>query len=242
MFHRYDDVIGGGSNGSPEGGFNRDADIYGNFFINANDDAIELDGGQSNVRLYNNRMTMTYCGVSAAPCIVGPSYIFRNVFHDGGDSEFSHSVMLKNHFGDIGCGRIFYVGNTGYGIGAYPQVKHSNANEVRLVTRNNVLPETIPAILPAGDLDYDLYYIENPLARKIFGALANGRGFEKMAWRPLSGLNRPPTVTIVWSPAAMEPDAQSHCPTCGRTIERPRAHGHWEKIPGTCQSARYRSD
>ncbi|MES2309870.1 MAG: right-handed parallel beta-helix repeat-containing protein, partial [Verrucomicrobiota bacterium] len=44
--HRWNDVIEGFENGSPLGGFYRDSDIYGNMLAFANDDCVELDGGQ----------------------------------------------------------------------------------------------------------------------------------------------------------------------------------------------------
>lgn len=154
---RYDDVIGGGTNNSPLGGFAWNADIYGNFFLNANDDGIELDGGQSNVRCYRNRFISSYCGISTAPCIVGPSWLFDNLLHDPGDVNGRFGAELKTHFGDMGTGRIVAVGNTmncpppG---GPLPQV--SDPASVRLYARGNVM--TRIGVQPGErmDMDYDL--------------------------------------------------------------------------------------
>ena len=52
---RWNDAVEGCGNFHADGGFNRDADIYGNFMIFSNDDAIELDGGNQNVRCFGNR-------------------------------------------------------------------------------------------------------------------------------------------------------------------------------------------
>jgi len=155
--HHYDDVVGGGNNASPTGGFAFNADIYGNFFINSNDDSIELDGGQSNIRCYGNRMVGSFCGISAAPCIVGPSYIFGNLVHDMGDENGVGPGTFKTHFGDIGVGRIFYVGNTARGLSGGPASGQSDKNSVRIFSRNNVLPDTLPSLLVKGDIDHDLY-------------------------------------------------------------------------------------
>ena len=115
--HRWDDTIGGGVNDSPTGAFNRDGDIYGNMFALGNDDGIELDGGQSNVRCYRNRFEGMLCGISVAPCIVGPSYVFQNLIVNLGDFTNYGALGLKTVFGDLGVGRIHYFNNTGPGIG-----------------------------------------------------------------------------------------------------------------------------
>lgn len=154
---RYDDVIGGGTNNSPLGGFAWNADIYGNFFLNANDDGIELDGGQSNVRCYRNRFISSYCGISTAPCIVGPCWLFDNLLHDPGDENGRSGAELKTHFGDMGTGRIVAVGNTincpppG---GPLPAV--SNPASIRLYARGNVMTHSCAKPGPLTDMDHNL--------------------------------------------------------------------------------------
>lgn len=76
--NRFNDVIEGRGNGFVWGGFVRDTAIYNNILAYANDDIIELDGGQNNVALYNNTLQHGYCGVSLAPNMHGPSYVFNN--------------------------------------------------------------------------------------------------------------------------------------------------------------------
>ncbi|QCZ94439.1 right-handed parallel beta-helix repeat-containing protein [Salinimonas iocasae] len=80
--HRFNDVVEGRKNGEPLGGFVRDSAIYGNTFRYANDDGIEIDGGQYNVLVYNNEISHSYTGVSAIPTRVGPAFIFNNYIHD----------------------------------------------------------------------------------------------------------------------------------------------------------------
>ena len=77
--HRWNDAIEGCDNFGAAGGFNRDSDIYGNFCIYANDDCIELDGGQQNVRCFQNRFESGYMGVSIQGCMVSPVYLFDNL-------------------------------------------------------------------------------------------------------------------------------------------------------------------
>ncbi|WP_438864522.1 right-handed parallel beta-helix repeat-containing protein [Neptunicella sp.] len=85
--HRFNDVIEGDANARMWGGFVRDSAIYDNYLAYANDDVVELDGGQSNVLFYNNEVEQGYCGVSAIPNQLGPSYIFNNYIHNLGDER-----------------------------------------------------------------------------------------------------------------------------------------------------------
>ncbi len=160
-YHRWDDTIGGGENSSPDGAFNRDGDIYGNMFALGNDDGIELDGGQSNVRCYQNRFEGMLCGISVAPCIVGPSYVFRNLIVNLGDFTNYSGLALKTVFGDIGVGRIHYFNNTGSGIG-FDTRKPTIELNPRLMTRNNNLSGNwqIHKLTIPVDMDYDLFHHE----------------------------------------------------------------------------------
>ena len=78
--HRWNDAVEGAGNFHEDGGFNRDADIYGNFMIFANDDCIELDGGQQNVRTFENRFEGALCGASIQGCMVSPTFVYNNLF------------------------------------------------------------------------------------------------------------------------------------------------------------------
>jgi hypothetical protein len=77
--HRWNDAIEGCDNFGEGGGFNRDSDIYGNFCIYANDDCIELDGGQQNVRCFQNRFEAAISDISIQGCMVSPVYVFDNL-------------------------------------------------------------------------------------------------------------------------------------------------------------------
>ena len=78
--HRWNDAIEGCDNFGAGGGFNRDSDIYGNFCIYANDDCIELDGGQQNVRCFRNRFEAAFSDISIQGCMVSPVYLYENLF------------------------------------------------------------------------------------------------------------------------------------------------------------------
>lgn len=142
--HRFNDVIENSQNGALDGGFGTNADIYGNMMIFSQDDAIEIEGAQSNVRLFNNRIEQTFCGISTAPNRQGPSYIFNNVIWNLGDEEKSQSVAVKNGGGDSHTqGRQFFFNNTMYvvkncisGVGYGSSV---NRAKYYATSRNNIL-------------------------------------------------------------------------------------------------------
>ncbi|MFT5542460.1 MAG: hypothetical protein ACI97K_002332 [Glaciecola sp.] len=92
---RFNDVIESRSNIRHHGGFLRDSAIHDNYLAFANDDVIELDGGQSNVLIYNNTITQGYCGISLAPNMIGPSYVFNNDISDLGDERGSEWAAFK---------------------------------------------------------------------------------------------------------------------------------------------------
>ncbi|MBO5990261.1 MAG: right-handed parallel beta-helix repeat-containing protein, partial [Lentisphaeria bacterium] len=92
---RWNDAVEGLYNFNEDGGFNRDAEIYGNFMIFCQDDNIELDGGQQNVRCFGNRFEASYCGVSIQGCMSGPCYVFGNMFLNTGDQFGFHGQNIK---------------------------------------------------------------------------------------------------------------------------------------------------
>ena len=78
--HRFNDAVESFGNFDVDGGFNRDADVHGNFMAFCNDDCIELDGGQHNVRCFNNRFEASLVSVSIQGCMQSPSFVYNNVF------------------------------------------------------------------------------------------------------------------------------------------------------------------
>ena len=60
-------------------GRNEEIDIYGNELTDCFD-AIECDGFWSNLRIWGNRFHGAMAGISAAPPLMGPRYVYRNVF------------------------------------------------------------------------------------------------------------------------------------------------------------------
>lgn len=110
--HRFNDAVESQGNFAEDGGFNRDADIYGNFMIYCNDDCIELDGGQRNVRLFDNRFEGALVGPSIQGCMVSPSFVFDNVISGLGDEFGNTGSGFKTGGGRHGAeAKTFVWGN-----------------------------------------------------------------------------------------------------------------------------------
>ena len=77
--HGFNDGIGGSNNFSFTGNMNRDSDIHGNIIRNCWDDAIECEGGNTNVRIWGNYIHLVLQWNSNSIDIKRSIYIFRNV-------------------------------------------------------------------------------------------------------------------------------------------------------------------
>lgn len=162
--HAFNDGIGGGSNYSFEGNMNRDSDIYGNIVRNAIDDAIEVEGGNTNVRIWGNYMDMYFQGIATATTSKGPIYMFRNVFGESrvGFRNTHGGAMFKNGEREpYAGGRRYIFHNTAVQPNGAFHVfsSHPNPNGV---TRNNIFD--VPGRLatnrvsePESDYDYDYF-------------------------------------------------------------------------------------
>ena len=163
---RWNDAVEGLYNFNEDGGFNRDAEIYGNFMIFCQDDNIELDGGQQNVRCFGNRFEASYCGVSIQGCMSGPCYVFNNMFVSTGDQFGNSGQNIKTSTGGSGLDAIAYVLNNsftggGVGFGMNKLLKavvmnnafdtsnvcnKENMKKIGSVSDYNVMPESAEAV------------------------------------------------------------------------------------------------
>ena len=136
--HRWDDAVGGHGNFDPDGGFNRTGEVYGNFMIFPNDDAIELDGGQQNVICYRNRFEGGLCGVSIQGNVVSPSYVVDNLFSGMDDEMGEPGQTIKTAGFDIyGQGPYSLVqGNVLWGRGSGLHVPSSRSKDPRHPSRD----------------------------------------------------------------------------------------------------------
>ena len=174
---RWNDAVESSGNGLIYGGFFRDSDIYGNVFACSNDDSIELEGGEMNIRFYFNRVQSSLSGVSTGSCRLGPSYQFRNVYYKLGDENNYKSCCFKNGHGNQGDGTLFFLNNSVYAPGAWGA--HNSpphalpavySPPLKAFSRNNILHSK--AFIHKGwynwniDFDNDLFSADNPAALK----------------------------------------------------------------------------
>lgn len=140
--HRFNDCMEGERNGERKySGTGSDSDIYGNMFLHSEDDIIELDGGQMNVRFYENHAEQALCGISTAPNMTGPSYIFYNLITNLGTSNNDLSGRaVKTGGSSDGINGVQYIFNNTFDNHT---IAIDNCNysgpEYHSVTRNNIL-------------------------------------------------------------------------------------------------------
>lgn len=189
--HRWNDAIEGYYNGEKTGGPSRDADFYGNVLQYGQDDGIELDGGQMNVRFYNNKIEGFLCGISTVPFMVGPSYMWKNLIINLGTETGGTGSAFKSGGGSgtlYSYSRMYLFNNTIYtdghaigqgGFGTPP-------NTFIYTTRNNIFMASNHSIndtvyVKESDYDYDLlskkdgspatyFYTENQEKHGVFEA------------------------------------------------------------------------
>jgi hypothetical protein len=169
--HMYNDVIGGGSNGSFNGSPGPDSDIYGNLVSHCWDDGLEVEGGNRNVRVWDNYIAQSMMMIGNAATSIGPLYIWRNVCarsqwqpgHHGG--YFLKMGFAGGEHWMTGHQYIFH--NTLYradewlptgGLGGNRIVKHTTSrnNILHVRAAENRCVSDAPQNI-GNDFDYDLY-------------------------------------------------------------------------------------
>ncbi len=171
--HMYNDVIGGGSNGSFQGAPGPDSDIYGNIVSYCWDDGLEVEGGSRNVRVWDNYITQCMMMIGNAPCSIGPLYIWRNVVARAQwRPNATGGYFLKMGFAgteDWMTGHQYVFHNTLFCSDEYPPAGGLGGNRIvkHTVSRNNILH--IRVVAGKGysaseakqnidnDFDYDLF-------------------------------------------------------------------------------------
>jgi len=103
--HYFNDGLGAGENGSHRGFPGADSDIYGNYIANCWDDGIEAEGGDQNVRIWNNYIEDVLIPVANAAVSIGPLYVWRNVsghcYSPPGSSwNMTHGPFMKMGYAD----------------------------------------------------------------------------------------------------------------------------------------------
>lgn len=241
--HMYNDIIGGGSNGSFRGAPGPDSDIYGNVVSHCWDDGLEVEGGNRNNRVWGNYITKCMMMMANAATSIGPLYIWRNVasiampFRESGGGL--HFLKMGYAGGEHWMtGHMYIFHNTVFGpeqslptggLGGNRIVKHT-------VSRNNILyvhsadgyslSEHDHNI--DNDYDYDLFNGKIPEGHETHGI----RGVP--VYRPGSGFD-PATKAGSFHLADDSPGAGAGVPipnfTDGFTGDAPDVGAHQRGAP-----------
>lgn len=145
--------LGDGIHGTQHGRLSA-SDIHDNDIEASTDDGIEADYSDTNVRVFRNRITNAYSGISAQPANGGPLYVFRNAIYNVVYSPFKlhndTSGILILHNSSVKTSIPFHIDPAGETVNA-------------VITRNNLFIGTSsPALLSTGrmihcDFDSDGY-------------------------------------------------------------------------------------
>ncbi len=195
--HMYNDVIGGGSNGSFRGSPGPDSDIYGNIVSHCWDDGLEVEGGSRNVRVWGNYITQAMMGIGDAAASIGPLYIWGNVYgrsQRAPDAPGLHFLKM-GYAGseDWMTGHMYVFHNTVFqedgwlpqgGLGGNRIVKHVvSRNNVLQVRQDNGYSVSENTSNTDNDFDYDLYNGRVPKDQETHGVrgepvFVSGAGFD----------------------------------------------------------------
>tara|TARA_B100001750_G_scaffold238855_1_gene246027 strand:+ start:1317 stop:3974 length:2658 start_codon:yes stop_codon:yes gene_type:complete len=180
--HYFNDIFGGAYGWSDYGYVGHDTDIYGNYLANCWDDAIELEGGIRNVRVWGNLIDQTYQALANDAVLIGPLYFFRNTmrrsdrFADRAQAGHAAKGGGPRDIADVPA-YTYYFHNTldnqrGDGFNG---LGNGSRGLYHFVSRNNVLHTrggpsvSTSAQSRAVDADYDLYSAAVPRGSEAHG-------------------------------------------------------------------------
>jgi hypothetical protein len=192
-----------GLGGDVGAGYSYETDVHGNVMTRIPDDLIETDGTSSNIRIWGNTSSMFHMGISIAPGDLGPTYVFRNVFYDFGNTltntvdGYPASQVKFNHGYATVTGPMFFYHNTSSGTNGDISallLKTPGTWEM-LTSRNNIWLGTYYAVEDWSgtrpcDFDYDCAHTTGtyPYARigdttyLTFADYQAGTGLESNGW------------------------------------------------------------
>lgn len=172
--HYFNDGMGAGYNGGYRGFPGADSDIYGNYVANCWDDGIEAEGGDQNVRIWNNYIEDVLIPIANAAASIGPLYVWRNVSGrsyspSGSNWKMTHGPFIK--MGYAGgeqwmTGAMYFFNNTIFqqndngagGLGGDSRIiKHcTTRNNLLHVRRDDRRSIAVSRSHAGNDFDYDL--------------------------------------------------------------------------------------
>ncbi len=183
MEHMYNDIIGGGSNGSFRGSPGPDSDIYGNYVSHCWDDGLEVEGGSRNVRVWDNYIGQSMMMIGNAAASIGPLYIWRNVCARSQwrpDDRGGYFLKMGFAGGEKWMtGHMYIFHNTVFRSDEWLPTGALGGNRIvkHVVSRNNILHVRSPDNLIISnnernidnDYDYDLFNGRVPEGEELHG-------------------------------------------------------------------------
>jgi len=151
-----------------------DSDIYCNYIANCWDDGIEAEGGDQNVRIWNNYIEDVLIPIANAAVSIGPLYVWRNVsgrsYSPPGSSwDMTHGPMIKMGYANGEkwmTGHMYFFNNTIFqedskganGLGGSGRIiKHcTTRNNILHVRREDRYSIAVNGSHEGNDFDYDL--------------------------------------------------------------------------------------
>jgi hypothetical protein len=138
---------------------NRDMDVCFNVFLNANDDALEMDGGGVNMRIHGNQIRNAHSAISLAPIHRGPVYVTRN------EGTYQYGFFKLNVGGKSSLGPCYAYHNSGYTLmsgatGTGLRFPGRSVPTTQKVFLNNATINTeysMHNLHPGNTLDYNCY-------------------------------------------------------------------------------------
>ncbi len=199
--HYFNDGMGAGNNGSYRGFPGADSDIYNNYIANCWDDGIEAEGGDQNVRIWNNYIENVLIPIANAAVSIGPFYVWRNVsgrsYSPPGSSwDMTHGPFIKMGFADGEkwmTGAMYFFNNTIFqkdnegatGLGGGGRIiKHcTSRNNILHVRREDKYSIAVSKSHEGNDFDYDLVSAAYPPNQEQHGLkgmpqYVSGAGFD----------------------------------------------------------------
>ena len=163
--HYFNDCIGGGENFSFTSGFpGPDSDICDNQFSNGWDDAIESEGMNQNVRVYNNFIDLSYVAHGVSATSIGPLYVFRNItnrLQRSPAESYNSGYWFKSQGMIAYGGRVYVYHNTMLTVQNDGGISDVGKVLSNTISRNNILRSAKRAVVdltgdPRTSCDYDL--------------------------------------------------------------------------------------
>ncbi len=196
----YYDGIGFSTNAITNGGLGPNTDIYSNTVKYANDDCIEVDGWNMNVRVFNNWVydssavtTEEEAGISLAPVAVGPVYVLYNTMTRTLPSAAYAFKTGGGSSGALSNGWLYVLHNTIYNTDRGMAQYGSTNVQSNQVWQNNIFKtaryiyDSTPTRFVNCTADYDIL---NPTGVDHYIGKWNGSAYTTLAaWQAATPLH-----------------------------------------------------